>query len=74
MKRTFLRLCTVACIQRITAWTIIAEIGVDMTKFPTPDQLASWAGLCPGNSESAGKHNRRKLARATGIFDVSNPA
>jgi transposase len=57
------RLCTVPGIQRITAWTIIAEIGVDMTKFPTPEQLASWAGLCPGNSQSAGKRKSAKTRK-----------
>jgi len=40
--------------QRI-AETIISEIGVDMTRFPTDGHLASWAGMCPGNNESAGK-------------------
>jgi transposase len=35
---------------------IIAEIGVDMSIFPTSGHLASWAGMCPGNNESAGKH------------------
>jgi transposase len=35
---------------------IVAEIGVDMRVFPTAGHLASWAGLCPGNNESAGKH------------------
>jgi transposase len=39
-----------------TAQIVIAEIGVDMSRFPTPGHLASWAGLCPGNNESAGKH------------------
>jgi hypothetical protein len=34
---------------------IISEIGVDMSRFPTAAHLASWAGLCPGNNESAGK-------------------
>ncbi|MCM8710246.1 IS110 family transposase [Clostridium sp. SYSU_GA19001] len=34
---------------------IIAEIGTDMSRFPTANHLASWAGLCPGNNESAGK-------------------
>jgi transposase len=35
---------------------IIAETGADMSRFKTPGDLASWAGLCPGNHESAGKH------------------
>jgi len=38
--------------------TIISEIGVDMTRFPTAEHLASWAGLCPGNYESAGKRKK----------------
>ncbi|KAA0015717.1 IS110 family transposase [Antrihabitans cavernicola] len=46
------------------AQTIIAEIGVDMSRFPTADHLASWAGLCPGNNESAGK--RKKTATRNG--------
>jgi len=38
------------------AENLIAETGGDMSRFPTPQQLASWAGMCPGNNESAGKH------------------
>jgi transposase len=38
-----------------TAQTIVAEIGVDMSRFPSAKYLASWAGVCPGNHESAGK-------------------
>ena len=38
-----------------SAEAILAEIGEDMSRFPTPQQFASWAGLCPGNHESAGK-------------------
>jgi hypothetical protein len=39
------------------AQVIIAETGADMTRFPTAGHLASWAGMCPGNHESAGKHH-----------------
>lgn len=42
-------------VNRQAAETIIAEIGVDMSRFPTAGQLASWTGICPGNHESAGK-------------------
>lgn len=49
------RLCTIPGVKEITAWTLIAELGTDMSKFPTASQAASWAGLCPGNCESAGK-------------------
>jgi transposase len=49
-------LCTIPGIDLRSAETIISEIGVDMTAFPTAGHLASWAGMCPGNNESAGKH------------------
>jgi transposase len=49
------RLCTIPGVQEVTAWTLIAELGVDMTVFADAAHAASWAGLCPGNCESAGK-------------------
>jgi transposase len=49
------RLCTIPGVNEITAWTLIAELGTDMSRFPNPAHCASWAGLCPGNHESAGK-------------------
>jgi transposase len=49
------RLQTVPGIGRRTAETILAEVGPDMSRFPSSRHLASWAGLCPGNHESAGK-------------------
>jgi transposase len=50
-----LRLCTIPGIEFTTAAVILAEVGFDMSRFPDPEHLASWAGLCPGNNESAGK-------------------
>jgi transposase len=55
-------LVSIPGIQRRTAEVVIAEIGTDMSRFPTSRHLASWAGLCPGNNESAGK---RKHGRTT---------
>jgi len=50
------RLDSIPGVSQRTAEVLIAEIGVDMRVFPTAGHLASWAGVCPGNNESAGKH------------------
>ena len=49
------RLCGIPSMDRTSVKELIAEIGVDMEVFPTADHLASWAGMSPGNNESAGK-------------------
>ena len=49
------RLSTIPGVKETTAWTLIAELGTEMSRFPDADHAASWAGLCPGNCESAGK-------------------
>jgi len=54
------RLDSIAGVGERSAQTIIAEIGTDMSVFPTANHLASWAGMCPGNNESAGKKKSGK--------------
>ena len=51
------RLETIVGIKRRLAEVILAEIGTDMRRFPSDRHLASWAGMCPGNDESAGKRH-----------------
>jgi len=58
-------LATIPGIGERAAQVIISEIGVDMTRFPTAAHLASWAGLCPGNNESAGKHRSGKTRKGS---------
>lgn len=54
-REDFQRLQTIPGVKAIGAASILAEIGSDMSVFPTSQHLASWAGICPGNNESAGK-------------------
>jgi len=51
---------TLPGVDRGTACNLVAEIGVDMKPFPSAQHLASWAALCPGNHESAGKRKSGK--------------
>jgi transposase len=54
--RTRQLLCTIPGVSERIAEVIIAETGAEMARFPTPGHLTSWAGMCPGNNESAGRH------------------
>lgn len=56
------RLAEIPGFGEVSAWTVIAELGLDMKIFGTPQRAASWCGLCPGNRKSAGKrgHGRTR--------------
>jgi transposase len=57
------RLDTIPGVGRGTAEIIIAEVGADVQRFASPGHLASWAGLCPGHDESAGKRRSGKTRK-----------
>ena len=54
------RLDTIPGVDRRAAQCITAEIGTDMSRFPSDGHIASWAGMCPGNRQSAGKRKSGK--------------
>ena len=54
---------TIPGVRGVAAAAILAEIGADMSRFPTAGHLVSWAGLCPSNKESAGKRMKGPLNR-----------
>lgn len=56
-------LCKVPGVSRLAAVSILAEIGIDMTRFPTAGHLVAWAGMCPGHNESAGKRRSSRLRK-----------
>jgi len=57
------QLKTIPGISDLSACVILAEIGRDMSRFPTQGHLISWAGLCPKNDESAGKHRSNRMRK-----------
>ena len=59
------RLSTIPGVERVTAENILAEIGTDMSRFRTAAHIASWAGMCPGNYESAGKQKGGKTRKGS---------
>jgi transposase len=70
------RLDTIPGIDRIKAWTVLAEIGTDMSVFRNARQLASWAALCPGNRESGGKRmsGRTRKGKRVSAADLCQSA
>jgi transposase len=64
-------LSTTPGIQQRTAENIIAEIGLDMTSFPTAGHLAPWAGQCPGNDQSAGKRRSGRTRKGSKWLDAA---
>ena len=72
-------LCTIPGISQRSAQGILAEIGPDMARFPSAGHLASWAGMCPGNHESAGKRLSGKTRKGSPwlrktLVEVANAA
>jgi transposase len=57
------RLTTIPGVDRRTAVAVVAEVGVDMGRFPSAAHLARWAGICPGNDQSAGKRRSGRTAK-----------
>lgn len=58
------RLDTIPGVDRKTAQVIIAELGIDMSRFPTAGHAAAWAGLTPGKNESAGRNRSSRTTQA----------
>jgi len=59
------RLDAIPGVGRATAEVLLAEIGPDMSRFPSAAHLAAWAGMCPGNYESAGKRQKGKTRKGS---------
>lgn len=64
-QREYELLQTIPGIKEMAAASILAEIGPDMSHFPTSKHLCSWAGICPGNNRSAGKNKRGKIKKGS---------
>ncbi len=61
-------LATIPGVDRMVAWHLIAELGTDMTVFPDADHCASWAGLVPGENESAGQRKSTRCRKGNRVL------
>ena len=57
------RMCQVPGVDKLTAWTVLAEVGSDLSAFPDAAHFVSWVALCPGNNESAGKRKQGRTRK-----------
>ena len=64
-------LCTITGVQTRAAEVILSEIGGDMSRFATARHLASWAGQCPGNDQSAGRRRSGKTRNGSKWLDYT---
>ena len=67
-ENAFQLLQTVPGVGQLAAASILAETGADLSAFPTPDQMASWAGLCPGNERAPASRREHKRHMETHIY------
>jgi transposase len=65
VEEAIIRLDTIPGVGRAVAEALVAEIGADVTRFATAKQLASWAGMCPGHHESAGKRRSGRTRKGS---------
>ncbi len=62
---------TIPGVAQRTAEAMVAEIGTDMSVFPSAGHLASWAGRCPGNDQSAGKHRSGRTRKGSKFLGIA---
>ena len=70
-QKEFKDIQSVTGIKGVSAASVIAEIGVDMSRFPDEAHISSWAGVCPGNNESAGKKKSGKTRRGNNYLKAT---
>jgi transposase len=62
---------TIPGVAETVAHTVVSEIGIDMERFPSHKHISSWAGMCPGNNESAGKRKSGKTTKGSRYLRVA---